>query len=82
MDEMRALVDKLNRYAYQYYVLDEPTIADVEYDRLYDRLVAMEKASGVVLADSPTVRVGGQPLSKFESVRHLGNRNSSFYRVS
>ena len=72
MDEMRALVDKLNRYAYQYYVLDEPTIADVEYDRLYDRLVAMEKASGVVLADSPTVRVGGQPLSKFESVRHLG----------
>lgn len=72
MDEMRALVDKLNRYAYQYYVLDEPTIADVEYDRLYDRLVAMEKASGVVLADSPTVRVGGQPLNKFESVRHLG----------
>ena len=72
MDEMRALVDKLNRYAYQYYVLDEPTIADVEYDRLYDRLVAMEKASGVVLADSPTVRVGGQPLSKFESVRHWG----------
>ena len=72
MDEMRALIDKLNRYAYQYYVLDEPTIADVEYDRLYDRLVAMEKASGVVLADSPTVRVGGQPLSKFESVRHLG----------
>lgn len=72
MDEMRALVDKLNRYAYQYYVLDEPTIADVEYDRLYDQLVAMEKASGVVLADSPTVRVGGQPLSKFESVRHLG----------
>ena len=72
MDEMRELVDKLNRYAYQYYVLDEPTIADVEYDRLYDQLVAMEKASGVVLADSPTVRVGGQPLSKFESVRHLG----------
>lgn len=72
MDEMRALVDKLNRYAYQYYVLDEPTIADVEYDRLYDQLVAMEKASGVVLSDSPTVRVGGQPLSKFESVHHLG----------
>lgn len=72
MDEMRELVDNLNRYAYQYYVLDEPTIADVEYDRLYDQLLAMEKESGVVLADSPTVRVGGQPLSKFESVRHLG----------
>ena len=72
MDEMRELVDKLNRYAYQYYVLDEPTIADVEYDRLYDQLLAMEKESGIVLADSPTVRVGGQPLSKFESVRHLG----------
>ncbi|MGN0788290.1 MAG: NAD-dependent DNA ligase LigA [Christensenellales bacterium] len=72
MEGMRELVDKLNRYAYQYYVLDEPTIADVEYDRLYDQLLAMEKESGVVLADSPTVRVGGQPLSKFESVRHLG----------
>ena len=72
MDEMRELVDKLNRYAYQYYVLDEPTIADVEYDRLYDQLLAMEKESGIVLADSPTVRVGGQPLSKFEIVRHLG----------
>ncbi|MGN0771067.1 MAG: NAD-dependent DNA ligase LigA [Christensenellales bacterium] len=72
MDEMRELVDKLNRYAYQYYVLDEPTIADAEYDKLYDDLVAMEKKSGVVLADSPTVRVGGQPLSKFDSVRHLG----------
>ena len=72
MDEMRELVDKLNRYAYQYYVLDEPTIADVEYDRLYDQLLAMEKESGIVLADSPTVRVGGQALSKFESVRHLG----------
>ncbi len=72
MDEMRELVDKLNKYAYQYYVLDEPTIADVEYDRLYDRLVALEKSTGVVLDDSPTRRVGGAPLSKFQSVKHLG----------
>lgn len=72
MDEMRKLVDKLNEYAYKYYVLDEPVVADAEYDALYDKLVEMEKSSGTVLEDSPTRRVGGNPLSRFESVTHLG----------
>lgn len=72
MDEMKKLVDLLNGYAYRYYVLDEPVVADAEYDRLYDKLVAMEKETGVVLSDSPTRRVGGTPLSKFSSVQHLG----------
>ena len=53
MDEMRKLVDKLNDYAYRYYVLDEPVIADAEYDKLYDKLVEMENQTGVVLDDSP-----------------------------
>ena len=69
---MRKLVDKLNDYAYRYYVLDEPVIADAEYDKLYDKLVEMENQTGVVLDDSPTRRVGGAPLSKFVSVQHLG----------
>ena len=72
MEEMKKLVEKLNDYAYRYYVLDEPVVADAEYDRLYDELVAMEKETGIVLENSPTRRVGGAPLSKFVSVKHLG----------
>lgn len=72
MDEMKKLVEQLNDYAYRYYVLDEPVVADAEYDRLYDKLVAMEAETGVVLENSPTRRVGGAPLAKFQSVKHLG----------
>ncbi len=71
MDEMRALVDRLNETAYQYYVLDEPTISDAEWDKLYDRLVEMEKEAGTRLPDSPTRRVGGEPLAAFEPHTHL-----------
>ena len=66
MDRMRELVDKLNKYAYEYYVLDNPTVSDGEYDKLYDELVNLEKESGVVLFDSPTKRVGGEPISAFK----------------
>ena len=72
MDEMTSLKDRLNELAYRYYVLDDPAVSDAEYDALYDKLVALEKSTGVVLPDSPTRRVGGKPLSKFEQVRHLG----------
>ncbi len=72
MDRMHELVKQLNDHAYRYYVLDDPVISDGEYDRLYDELVALEKRSGVVLPDSPTIRVGDKPLSKFEQVRHRG----------
>ena len=54
MERMRELVEILNKYAYQYYVLDEPTVSDVQYDALYNELLALEKESGVVLPDSPT----------------------------
>ena len=72
MDRMHELVKLLNEYSYQYYTLDNPTVADVEYDRLYDELLALEKATGVVLDDSPTQRVGDKSLKKFNTVKHLG----------
>lgn len=71
MDEMRALVDRLNETAYAYYTLDKPIISDAEWDGLYDRLVKMEKETGVRLPDSPTHRVGGAPLTGFEPHRHI-----------
>ena len=68
---MRQLVDRLNRLAHEYYDLDAPTVSDKEYDKLYDELVKLERSSGVVLPDSPTHRVGGQPLDRFEPHTHL-----------
>ncbi|MDO5036987.1 MAG: NAD-dependent DNA ligase LigA [Tissierellia bacterium] len=70
MDEMRRLVDQLNRYSYHYYTLDDPLVSDGEYDALFDQLVALEKKEGQVLADSPSQRVGGPILEKFERVDH------------
>ena len=69
---MQQIVDKLNKWSYEYYVLDAPSVPDTEYDALYDVLVAMEKTSGTVLPDSPTRRVGGQPLKNFVQHTHLG----------
>lgn len=71
MEQMQALVDRLNELARRYYVLDDPLVSDAQYDALFDRLVQMEQETGVVLPDSPTIRVGGAPLSKFEPHRHL-----------
>ncbi len=62
---MRQMVDQLNKWAYEYYVLDNPTVPDTQYDALYDQLVLLEKQSGIVLPDSPTKRVGGEPLKNF-----------------
>ena len=71
MDRIRELIDLLNRYGHEYYVLDNPTVSDAEYDKLYDELVELEKIYGVE-PDSPTRRVGGAPLSKFDTHIHLG----------
>lgn len=68
---MELLVETLNKHNISYYTLDNPTISDAEYDKLYDELVALEKQLGVVLPDSPTQRVGGEMLSGFESHKHL-----------
>ncbi|MBQ3597544.1 MAG: NAD-dependent DNA ligase LigA [Clostridia bacterium] len=71
MDKMRELVDILNKYSYEYYVLDNPTVSDKEYDVLYDQLLALEKQTGVVYSDSPSKRVGGEPISAFEKHKHV-----------
>ncbi len=68
---MREIVDLLNKYAHEYYVLDNPTVSDKEYDALYDRLVEMEKATGEILFDSPTKRVGGAPIDAFKKHKHV-----------
>ncbi|MCR4442563.1 MAG: NAD-dependent DNA ligase LigA [Peptococcaceae bacterium] len=67
---MKELVEKLNRYAYEYYTLDAPTVSDAEYDALYDRLRALETETGVVLPGSPTQRVGDAVLDGFKKHVH------------
>lgn len=67
---MRELVDLLNRYAKEYYTNDTPLVSDAEYDKLYRELVDLENATGQVLLDSPTHRVGGMVLDGFEKHEH------------
>ncbi|WP_408595143.1 NAD-dependent DNA ligase LigA [Limnohabitans sp.] len=62
---------QLHHHGHLYYVLDAPTIPDAEYDRLFKELQALEAAHPeLITPDSPTQRVGGQPLDAFVSVRH------------
>lgn len=70
MGQMEKLVKELNRHNMLYYTLDHPEISDLEYDRLYDQLVALERSTGVVLPYSPTQRVGGELLAGFNEHRH------------
>lgn len=66
-----SLREELNRHNYAYYVLDAPTIPDAEYDKLFRELQSLEEAHPeLVTADSPTHRVGGQPVSQFAPVVH------------
>lgn len=67
---MKELVEELNRYAYQYYVLSNPSISDKEYDKKYDELLKLEKEIGVVLPYSPTQRVGDVILPEFNKYTH------------
>ena len=68
--KMEELVKELNGYAYQYYSLDDPTIADVQYDKEYEKLRKLENETGVVLPYSPTVRVGDVVLPQFKKYTH------------
>ncbi|GEK90387.1 NAD-dependent DNA ligase LigA [Alkalibacterium kapii] len=74
-DQARKRVDELilllDQYSHQYYVMDQPTIPDEEYDRLYRELVELEeKYPTLVQNDSPTQRVGGALLEGFSKVQH------------
>ncbi len=71
MDRMQELVRRLNETAYAYYVLDNPVISDMQWDRMYDELKKLENETGIILPDSPTGKVGGDPLKGFEEHRHI-----------
>jgi len=69
--QIEQLRQTLNHHSYQYYVLDDPEIPDAEYDRLYRELQQFEqKHPELISADSPTQRVGDQPLDGFSQVTH------------
>lgn len=71
MEELRDLIDQLNTLCYHYYTLDDPLLSDKEYDQLYDKLLKLEKDTGIIYPDSPSQRVGGKVLSTFEKHSHL-----------
>ncbi|EPN9321692.1 NAD-dependent DNA ligase LigA [Acinetobacter baumannii] len=72
IEQMRQLIQLIAKHNHAYYVMDQPTISDSEYDHLFHQLKALEEQyPEFVQADSPTTKVGGQALSKFESVTHV-----------
>ena len=71
MNRQREITDILNKWSHEYYVLDAPTVSDKEYDALYDELKRLEAESGEVYPDSPTRRVGGEPIKGFVKHTHL-----------
>jgi DNA ligase (NAD+) len=72
---MQALRLDLQAHAHRYYVLDDPSIPDAEYDHLFQQLQALEaQYPELVTPDSPTQRVGGRALDQFVSVRHTQYR--------
>ena len=68
--QMRPLIDRLNETAHAYYVLGESVISDMQWDQMYDQLLALEKESSIILPDSPTQRVGGEAISAFQKYTH------------
>jgi len=71
LQELESLREQLDAWNYQYYVLDQPTVPDSEYDRCMARLRELESQyPEQVRADSPTQRVGGEPLAHFAQVSH------------
>jgi len=70
-DRIESLRHLLNDHAYHYYVLDDPTISDVEYDKLYHQLLKLESQHPQFIStDSPTQRVGDKPLEGFKQIKH------------
>lgn len=70
-ERVSALRNLLDRHNHAYYVLDNPTIPDAEYDKLFQELQALETAHPECFSpDSPTQRVGGAPLAQFDQVKH------------
>lgn len=71
LERLNEIKKLLNEYNYQYYVLDNPTVSDQEYDRLMQELQSLElKHPEWITADSPSQRVGGQVLDSFQKITH------------
>lgn len=75
MEELKSRVDELHhllhKFNYEYHVLDNPSVPDSEYDKLLHELISIEEEHPELkISDSPTVRVGGPPLSQFEKINH------------
>lgn len=71
ISELEKLRNEIEEHNYQYYVLDNPSVSDAEYDKLFDRLLELEKQyPDLVTPDSPSQRVGAPPSEKFEKVEH------------
>ncbi len=69
--QIEKLRERLNRYNYEYYVLDNPSVPDAEYDKKMQELISLETDfPELVTADSPSQRVGGEPLDAFQKVQH------------
>lgn len=69
--EIDSLRDKIREHNYKYYVLDQPSISDAQYDELFNRLLDLEsKHPDIPCDDSPSQRVGGAPLDKFKKYSH------------
>lgn len=69
--QIEQLVADLNKYNYYYHVLDQPIVSDADYDKLYYKLVDLEKKTGIILNDSPTQRVGDTIAEGFKKSEHL-----------
>jgi DNA ligase (NAD+) len=70
-DKIQELIEKISTFDYQYYVLDNPSISDFEYDKIFRSLVDLENENPeLIRPDSPSQRVGGKAIDAFESVIH------------
>jgi DNA ligase (NAD+) len=70
IDRIKELVEELNRYAYEYYTKDNPSVSDKEYDTKYDELIKLQQETGYIDNNSPTIRVGDRVMDGFEKVKH------------
>src|SRR6056300_1731456 len=70
-EKYKNLKEKVKKHSYLYYVKNEPEISDREFDSLFDELLELEKNNPQIVSDdSPSQRVGGEPVEGFETVEH------------
>src|SRR5699024_9331395 len=69
--KIQELIEQLNQYGHEYYVLDQPSVPDAVYDEKFQQLLQLESEfPNLVSEDSPTKRVGAEPLDSFQRVEH------------